>query len=515
MAGKPVNMSKVKQIIRLRGNGTSLQTISKAVKSSRNTVKKYLRLIEVKGFSFEELLEKEDYELELLFDDPDEKSMERYQQLESLFPYIREELKRTGVTRWVLWGEYKNRYPDGYSYSHFCEYLKQWFDKQGATMHFEHSPGDKMFIDFAGKKLQIVDKATGEIMDVEVYVSLLGYSQLTYVEAVPNQKKEQFIGATQNALKYFGGAPKVMVPDNLKSAVVKASKYEAEINESFADLANHYGTSILPARSRKPRDKALVENAVNIVYSRIYAPLRDRVFHSIEQLNGAIWELLEKHNHALFQKEPESRWEKFNAHEKQTLAPLPVEDYEIKNQKQATVMKNCHIQLSEDKHYYSVPYRYIGKKVKIIYTQNNVSVFYNSQRIAYHRRSFVKFGYSTVKEHLPSTHQFVSDWSPDKFISWAGRIDEKVKQYIITILESKTYPEQAYRSCVGILSQEKKVGKERLVKAVERAVHFNIFNYKTIERILNGKLDMMEVPDSNTKYELPFHENIRGAGDYK
>lgn len=516
MAGKLIAMSKLKQIIRLRENGAALQTISKAVKSSRNTVRKYLRLIEVKGYTYDELLTKEDHELEALLNDPDEKSKRRYDELEVLFPYFKKELKRTGVTRWTLWGEYKNKCPDGYSYSHFCDHLKQWFDYQSATMHFEHSPGDKMFIDFAGKKLQIVDKQTGEIKDVEVYVSLLGYSQLTYVEGVYSQKKEDFIKATGNALHYFGGVPKVMIPDNLKSAVTKASKYEAELNETFNDFANHYGASVLPTRSKKPRDKALVENAVNIVYSRIYAPLRNRVFYSMAELNNAIWELLKKHNNEPFQKEPISRREKFEREEKLKLTPLPSERFEIKYYKMVKVMKNCHVHLSEDKHYYSVPYRYIGKKIKLVYKGNHVSIFYNTARIAFHKRNYKKYGYTTVKEHLPSTHRFVSEWNPDKFINWASRIDEKVKQYITCILDSKTYPEQAYRSCVGILSQEKKVGKERLIKAVERAIYYNVYNYKTIDRIIKGKLDMLN-PDTETTIQakLPFHENIRGAENYK
>lgn len=516
MAGKLITMSKLKQIIRQRKSGVSLQTIASSVGASRNTIRKYLRLIEVKGYNYDDLLEKEDHQLEDLLKDPDEKSEERYKSLESMFPYIKKELERVGVTRWLLWGEYKTNYPDGYSYSHFCEYLKQWLEQNNATMHFEHIPGDKIFIDFAGKKLQIVDKITGEIQDVEVYIALLGYSQLTYIEAVLSQKKYPFIKATENALHYFGGVSQALVPDNLKAAVTRASKYEADFNETFADFANHYGTSILPARSKKPRDKALVENAVNIVYTRIFAFLRNRIFYSIEELNQAIWELLEQYNQIHFQKEELSRRDKFENQEKKALMPLPKERYQIKSYKNVKVMKNSHVNLSEDKHYYSVPYRYIGRKVKVVYTHDRVSIFYNNQRIAFYIRDYTRFGYTTTKEHLPSTHQFVSDWNPDKFISWASNIDEKVKQYITTILERKTYPEQAYRSCVGILSQEKKVGKKRLVNAVERAMYFGSYNYKVIEKILKGNLDTLDVNQNEAKQsKIPFHDNIRGAENYK
>ncbi len=321
-----------------------------------------------------------------------------------------------------MWGEYKQQHADGYSYAHFCRYLRDWISSRGATMHFEHSPGDKLYIDFAGKKLHWVDRQSGEIHDVEVYVALLGYSQFTYVEAIHSQKKEDFISATENALHYFGGVPRVLVTDNLKSAVTKASKYEADLNTDFADFANHYKTSVLPARSYKPRDKALVEKAVNIVYSRIYAPLRDRIFYSLKELNQAIADLLETHNGQAFQKMPQSRRERFEAQEKNKLLPLATDRYQMKKFKSITVMKNSHVHLSEDKHYYSIPYRFIGKKVKMIYSKSQVAIFYNKERIAFHKRDTQHFGYTTIKEHLPSAHLFVSDWNPDKFLSWAGGI---------------------------------------------------------------------------------------------
>lgn len=514
MAGKTISMSKLKQIIRLRKNGVALQTISKGVGISRNTVKKYLRLIEVKGYNYQELLEKEDEQLDALLADPDHVSQERHDILLKLFPSIEKELKRTGVNRWVIWGEYKEKHPDGYSYAQFCRYLRDWRNTYAATMHFEHQPGDKLFIDFTGKKLQWIDPQTGEVNYAEVYVALLGYSQLTFVQALTSQKKEDFIEATENALHFFGGVPKVLVPDNLKSAVTKASKYEADLNTDFADFANHYSTSVLPARSYKPRDKALVENAVKIVYSRIYAPLRDRIFYSLEELNQAVADALESHNHKPFQKSKQSRWGKFNEQEKEKLMPLATDRYEMKRFKSLTVMKNCHVHLSEDKHYYSVPYRYIGKKVKMVYSNSTVSFFYNKERIAFHKRNPKQFGYSTVKKHLPSSHQFVSDWNPDKFLSWAAGIDPIIKDYIQKILQSKIYPEQAYRSCVGILAQEKKVGKQRLIKAVERAIHYGAYNYKIIDRILKGGMDRL-AEDSAKQVSLPFHENIRGADNYQ
>lgn len=515
MAGTTITMSKVKQIIRLRSNGIALQTIAKGVGISRNTVKKYLRLIEVNGYSYAELLALEDEQLDALLSDPDPVSQERHAALTSMFPYMEKELQRVGVNRWVLWGEYREQHPDGYSYAHFCRHLRAWISSRGATMHFEQQPADKLYIDFAGKKLQWVDPGSGELHDAEVYIAVLGYSQMTYVQAVASQGKEDFLGASENALHYFGGVPKVLIPDNLKSAVTKASKYEADLNTDFADFANHYQASVLPARSYKPRDKALVEKAVSIVYSRVYAPLRNRMFYSLVQLNEAISVLLEKHNDTAFQQALHSRREKFEQEEKALLTPLASERYALKKFKSITVMKNAHVHLSEDKHYYSVPFRYIGKKVKMIYSSAQVAVFYNKQRIAFHQRDVRPFGYTTVKEHLPSTHQFVAEWNPEKFLAWAAGIHPIVKDYIQAILESKTYPEQAYRSCVGILSQEKKVGRQRLIDAIERATHYGAYNYKIIDRILKGGLDRLKDDTGPQQTTLPFHDNIRGADHYQ
>jgi transposase len=380
----------------------------------------------------------------------------------------------------------------------------------------EQEPADKLFIDFTGKKLSIVDPVTGEVAPVEIYVAVLGFSQLTYIEAVYSQKKPDFIQATENALHFFGGVPRVLVPDNLKSAVQKANKYEAEINADFLAFANHYGTSVLPARSYKPRDKALAEKAVSIAYSRIFAPLRDQVFFSLSSLNQAIGDLLQIHNNKPFQQRPWSRRQLFDKEEKHLLAPLAAERFELSTIKKTTVMKNGFVQIFEDKHYYSVPYRFIGREVKVIYSVSHVCVFYNRERIAYHKRNLNQFSYTTTKDHLSSTHRFVSEWNPDYFTGWAGNIAPVVKDYIARLLDRSTYPETAYRSCVGILSQEKKVGKERLIKAVERATFYGIFTYTIITKILKAGLDQVPFNDeASPQISLPFHENIRGPQEYK
>lgn len=515
MAGKLINMNVIKQIIRLSLNGETKQGISNTLKVSRNTVKKYLQLIRVNGWHPDMLLLMEDGQLENLLSAPGESDPGRYHHLDELLPGYEKELKRTGVNRWVLWGEYRQKHPDGYSYSQFCYHFQQYLKHKKVTMHFEHVAGDKLYVDFTGKKLSIVDRQTGEVKEVEVFVATLGCSKLTYVEALPSQKKEYFINTTQNALHYFGGVPRVLVCDNLKSGVTKASKYEADLNEDYLAMANHYGTAVLPTRSSKPRDKALVEKHVSFVYSRIFAPLRDRVFYSIEELNQAIWELLEKLNNEAFQGRDYSRREHFKAEELHTLSPLPSERYEIKEYAYATVLKTSHVQLSKDKHYYSVPYRHMGDKVTIAYTLTNVSIYYKNERIAFHRRSFKKYGYTSIKEHLPSHHQYIAEWNPDKFIRWALTIDPVVEAFIKKVLEAKVYPEQAYRSCAGILSFDKRIGRERLIGACRRATHFNTYNYKIIERIIQSKHDLLPLDEGPTQQTLPLHENIRGASYYK
>jgi transposase len=494
MANKPICMEILEQIRLLHNLGIGKKAIARQLGISKNTVKSYLGQNTTPQKNLAE-------------------SEQRLSELHSLFPYCKEELTRTGVTRQILWGEYRGKYPQGYSYTRFCEHLANWLGNQDATLHIEQQPGDKMYVDFTGDKLSIVDPSTGEIKDVEVFVSVLGYSGLTYVRACMSQRKEDFLSCIVNAIEYYGGVPRVLVPDNLKSAVDKADKYEPGINKDLLDLGNHYGIAIMPARSRKPRDKAWVERMVGIIYNRIFAPLRNRIFTDLFDLNDAIAELLEAHNNQALQKRNESRRKLFEQEEKQHLQPLPQESYELKEYQRARVMKNGHVQHHKDRHYYSVPYKYIGQIAKVIYTNTHVMVYCNGERIAYHIRDLRPHKYTTVKEHMPSTHQFVSEWNPDKFISWAARIDPVVETYIRKVLENKSYPEQTYRSCVGILSFDKKAGRERLIAACQRASEYGVFNYKVIEQIINNKLDRQ--PIENAQGTLPLHDNIRGPQYYK
>lgn len=371
MANNPISMVKIRQILRLHSQGTSKVQIAVQTGTSRNTLKRYLKEFEGSKLTYDEITVLSDKDLEDLFVKPGDKQLpDILQQLFSLFPGIDKALKKKGVTQLVLWQEYKRNYPDGLGRSRFNYYFSQWKDQVNPTMHMEHKAGDKLYVDFAGEKLNIIDKETGEVQQVEVFLAILGASQLTYVEAVMTQQKEDFVAACEGALHYCGGVPAAIVPDNLKSAVIKSSKYEPTINETFADFAEHYGTTILPARAYKPRDKALVENAARISYTRINARIRGNNYYSLQELNAAILVALEDHNNTLLTGRNYTRRQQFEEIERAALQPLPPLRYELKKLHYGTVGKNGHVGLSPDKHYYSVPYMHIGKKVKLLYSRN-------------------------------------------------------------------------------------------------------------------------------------------------
>lgn len=515
MANKLTDMSKVRKVLQLHNQGRSKLFISKYLSLSRNTVKKYIALYQLLNLGKEEISQKSDAELEELFSNSKTQELTpRLKTLYEFFPYMERELKKTGVTQQLMWEEYIKRYPDGYKSSQFSEHYLRWSKKVNPVMHMNHKAGDKLFVDYAGKTLELIDKETGEVKEIQFFVAILGASQYTYAEASLSQKKEDFIASIENTFHYFRGVPAAIVPDNLKSAVIKSNRYEPTLNETFLDFAEHYGTTILPARAYKPRDKSLVEGAVKILYQRIYPALRKTTFYSLTELNHAIWKELENHNNKKLTGRPYSRLQLFKDVEEEKLSQLPIERYEIKQLAFATVMQNGHVCLSPDKHYYSVPYQYIRKKVKIMYSSNKVGIYHKYNRIALHQRDYRLYNYTTIKEHLASTHKFISEWTPQRFITWAASIDDDVKVFITNLLEKRQHPEQAYKSCMGVLSFAKKVGDQRLVNACRRALDYNIYNYKIIQKILENKLDLLKDDDEQNQKELPKHQNIRGMDYY-
>lgn len=506
-------MSNIRHILRLHSQNQTLTEIIVQTGIHRGTLNRIIKEFKKSGLSFTDINELSDTDLEDLFKTPEDNPGERLKTLYSLFPAMDKELKRKNVSKVLLWEEYRQKYPDGASKSAFSFHFSQWKARTSPVMRMSHKIGDKLFIDFAGDKLCITEKESGKIKLVEVFVAILGASQLTYVEAVKSQKKEDFIMACENALQYYGGAPAAIVPDNLKSAVTQSDKYEPTINETFADFAEHYNTTILPTRAYRPKDKALVEIAVKIIYSRIYAKLRNREFFDLEELNEAILIALEEHNNQVVTGRDRSRRQHFEEIEKNVLTPLPDMRYEFKKQLYATVARHGHVALSLDRHYYSVPYQYIGKKVKVTFTPYKVEIYHNYDRIALHKRWQTPFKYTTDKEHLPPSHRFVAELHPDRLLRQASEIHNDVKIFIGSILEFDAHPEQLYKMCTGVLNLAKKYGNERLIRACQRAHDFGIYDYRTVKKILENRLEKQETNEELPE-SMPPHDNIRGSDYY-
>ena len=515
MSKSRTDVEKIREILRLCLDlKFSLRKASEALGVSKTTVGEYIAEFKRTGLSYQDIIRMSDTEVIELFEKSNKSSNPLYQELSRDFYYYEKELTRTGVTLCLLWEEYIQGNKDGFSYSRFCHHYRMWKSKQKPSMHIDHKAGDRVYVDFTGKKMQVADPVTGELTEAEIFVAILGASQLTYVEAAFSQKLEDWIRLNENALRYFGGAPRGISPDNLKSAVTKACNYEPLINETYNDLARHYDTIILPTRPGKPKDKPLVENAVSLVYQRIFARLRNMTFFSLEELNEAIWEELERHNDTFFQRRDISRRQLFEQTEKHELGPLPVERYELKHYQFTKVEFNYHIFLKEDKHYYSVPHQYTGQSVKIIYTGRNVEIYKNNIRIALHRRNRKNYGYTTVKEHMPPHHQFVSGWSSDRFIKWAETIGGPVKEFIRLLLDQREHPEQAFKACMGILKLGKKYEEKALLLVCERAIEINCVSFRFINNSLKNNTYKMEQEDARD-LSLPVHDNIRGKDNYK
>ncbi len=516
MAANRIGIMDIRQIIQLKIKQCSNRKIADLTGIHRNSVNAYVQLIKAADISYEQLSDYSDEELLELFPIARTTDKVRYERLSENFEYYRKELKKTGCTKLTLWEEYRNRYADGYGRSQFNEHLNRWLKRVEGSGKLSHIAGDKLFVDYTGKKLSYVDKLSGEIIEVEVFVGILPCSGYTFVEATSSQKLPDFIGSMNRCLNFFGGVPKAIVPDNLKSAVTKASKYQATINKTFKDFALHYDCVVNPARAVKPQDKALVENAVKIVYNRIFYPLNKMTFFSLYDLNQELAKMLTQYNDYLLSHLKISRRQQFLDFEKATLAELPGENYELRFFRQATVQNMGYIFISEDKNYYSVPHRLIGKKVQVSYNSQSVDIQHNRQRVATHKRSFTAGKYNTVEEHLSSRHKFYSKWSPDFFEKLATPLGASVKEYVRVLIESKKYPEEAYKQSLGIINLTHSYEKKRINTACKYALEMSRYGYHIIKRILENKMDLVEkIPSGSTEdpsqNQITPHQNIRGA----
>jgi len=502
-------MRMAREIIRLYfGLHLKKRQISRACDVSPSTVVEYVRKAEEAGLAWPLPEDLDDAALEAKLSERSLSAKPTSRRPLPLMEEIHRELRKKGVTLQLLWLEYKENYPDGYQYTRFCELYHQWAKHLEVSLRQEHRAGEKMFIDFAGKGIPITDPSTGEVTEAEIFVAVLGASNYTYAEALPSQSLPYWIRAHIRAFEYFQGVSEILVPDNLKSGVTKACRYEPDLNPVYLSLAQHYGTAIIPARPNKPKDKAKVEAGVLVVTRWITAALRNHTFFSVEELNDRIRELLERLNTRKFRKLNSNRRELFATLERPYLKPLPAERYRYIDFKRPTVNIDYHIDI--EKHYYSVPYQLAGKKVEVFLSADTVEIFLSSRRIVTHQRSSQKGKYTTVTEHMPKSHQKHLEWTPSRIIHWAEQTGSATAQLIETILSTRPHPEQGFRSCLGILRLGKKYSEERLEAASSRAVHLRAFSYKSVKSILETGFDRMPLPGQKEVIAAIQHDNIRG-----
>ena len=501
--------------------GMGIKSISCAFHISRNTVRKYVRRYQESGLTLDQVLAMSEDKLQDLFFDNRSRSRKpsrRMEELEALVPDYVKRLSQKGVTVKSLHDEYLREHPDGYLYSAFKRAVRRCRYQTRAIGHVEHMAGDQMYVDYAGDKLEVVDAETGEVRSVDVFVAILPCSHYTYCEAVWSQRKEDLIAACENALHFFGGVPMAIVPDNLKSAVTRSDRNEPIINEEFAAFAEFYDMAVFPARVRRPKDKALVENAVKLMYRSVYVDIEGMVFHDLASLNAAIQKSLETFNSRRLSGRKQSRRELFDEVEKGFLQPLPAVRYQMKARKTATVLGNSYVMLN--KHHYSVPTDYIGKRVDIIYDADTLEIFHGLRLVTVHHRDDTPYGYTQKESHnLPGRHgSYEKDL--EEIYERAGAIDNILLVYLKDVAAQKKYLPQAFRTCRGIMSLEKKYGLARLVAACACASEARLYSYNEVKGILErgDDVDFMPLDDEQAGTSLnpqPVqHKNIRGKEYY-
>ena len=517
--GQIKRMDQIRLII-----STYLQTGSKKATArrlciSKNTVKNYLRSALESSDDLTALLDRSDEDLRSVFYQPTGKdSQQREQVFIDKLDYWIKELRKTGVTKQLLWEEYKLDFPEGYGYSQYCEKLKREFGRRDLTIRLNHKPGEYMQVDFAGKKMKWVDVSTGEEHLCEVLIAVMPYSQYTFAIALPTQQLPDFVHGLNMALLFFGKLPLVILSDNLKSYVKKSDRYDPEFTELCVQLATHYSLDLKATRVRKPKDKASVENAVKTTYTRINAPIRNEIFYSLEELNQAIRRQLEIHNNRSYQKRFGSRTQIFEQEELPRMRSLPSDLFEVKKITKSKVRKDYHVFIGEEKNFYSVPFQYVGKDSIIIYTTKTVEVFIDNQRIAVHDRLTFKNAYQhrTNEAHMPKSHL---EWKKARglnaayFRQLAEKIGPCTLWAISQILLSRIHEPQSYNTCHGIFKLAKKYSEQRLELACRRCKKTGKASYSMIRRILQHRLDQVE--DQLDPIKIPDHENIRGSDFYQ
>jgi transposase len=512
MPATRIAMRKIREILRLKWErGLSHRQIAESCQVARPTVTEYLERATAAGLAWPLPADLDETALERLLFPPRPSQPEPTRTVPD-WPTVHEELQRKGVTLFLLWQEYKATHPTGYGYTWFCTRYQAWVQTLDLVMRQDHRAGEKLFVDYAGQTVPVQDPQTGVVRQAQIFVAVLGASSYAYVEATWSQSLPDWIGAQVRALEFFGGVPAIVVPDNLRSGVAKAHRYEPTLNPTYQDLATHYGLAVVPARPRKPRDKAKVENAVLLTERWILARLRRQTFFTLAALNAAIRTLVTDLNQRPFQKLPGSRHSRFLSLDQPALRPLPPTPYEHAEWKKATVHIDYHVEV--DHHYYSVPYRFVRQQLDVRLTAHCVECFHKGQRVSSHRRTFLPGQHTTLPEHMPPAHHAYAEWTPERLVRWAQTSGPATAQLVGTILASRAHPLQGFRSCLGIMRLGKTYGAERLEAACTRALALQAHSSKSVASILRHGLDQHPITPERVSPPTILHANIRGPEYY-
>ena len=513
MAAERLSMRTIKEVLRLKWEKKfSNKQVAQSCNIARSTVREYVERAQSAGLSWPLAPDLDDSRLEALLYPPPPTDTSEKRGLPDM-EYIRKELTRKSATLNLLWLEYRRANPGGYQYSQFCHHYHLWSDKLDVCLRQTHRAGEKAFVDYAGQTIPVTDPDTGETREAVLFLATLGASSYTYAWASLSQDLPSWIEANVRALTFFAGVPEILVPDNLKTGIKRPCYYEPDINPTYHKMAQHYGTVVIPARIRKPKDKAKVESAVLVAERWILAALRNHIFFSIEELNKAIAEKLQELNIRKFKKMDGSRRSLYETIDRPALKALPSIPYVYAECKKARVSIDYHIEIED--HYYSVPYQLIKEQVEVWLSATTVEVLFKNCRVASHARSYEKYKHTTLTEHMPKSHQKYLEWTPSRILDWAGKNGPNTRNLATCIMETRKHPEQGFRSCLGIMRLVKRYSSERVEAACGRALLLKAYSYKSVESILKTNLDKQDLPESSSPEKQIIHYNIRGREYYQ
>ena len=507
------SMRKIREVLRLKWElGLSHRQIKRSVRLGHGTVCDYLQRAKREGLSWEQVAELSEADLEeRLFPRPPSRQGAGKRALPD-WAEVHRELTKKAVTLSLLWQEYRERHRDGYGRSRFCELYRSWEGRLDVCLRQDYKAGEMLFVDYAGQTVEVVDPKSGEVREAQVFVAVLGASNYTYAEATWSQDLEDWIGSHVHTFEAFDGVSEIVVPDNLKSGVTSPCRYEPDVNRTYAELADHYGVAVVPARVKKPRDKAKVENGVLQVERWILARLRNQRFFSLRELNASIAEMLVELNERPLKVLGVSRRELYEQVDRPALKPLPVGPFEMSEWKKVRVAPDYHVEF--EGHYYSVPYQLIKKQLDLRATARTVEVLDRGKRVAAHRRDPSRGRHTTITEHMPKAHQAYLEWTPPRLIRWAGKTGPSTAELVETIMLSRSHPQQGFRACLGLLRLGETYGAERLEAACRRALAIGGLSYKSVKSILKNGLDSEPLPEPTETAPIE-HDNVRGAGYYR